>query len=329
MKILALYSYFPSFTMNHFLNIDFLRYFNKTPGTQLKVYGLRCEEGYPDIVACNYDANHTLEQIKTQFYDFDLIICYTKSRMFQGYLPALYTFNINKQEKRVGCWLPSDFAKWNKTPKVIIEEDAHYELNDDWYCEQNFDLIFQRHYSQFIRQWKTKTLWLPFSVDTKIFKPSTIERKPQVCFAGSESQCYIHRNVVCAMLKENNLFQDFKYRNKEQEYITCLQSYLAHLNGSSIYNHTPAKMFEIMASGSALWTNNSGAYGLKQLFPANSFYTYEENYINVKKQLKNIIQDDNTRNKVTELALKTINTRHSHQIRIGEMLGMIKKEFKI
>ena len=73
MKILWLYSYYPRYTINHWLNIDFARAVKKQ-GHKVIVYGLKCEEGYPDIATIPYDSNLTLDQftaavfLPPQFY---------------------------------------------------------------------------------------------------------------------------------------------------------------------------------------------------------------------------------------------------------------------
>lgn len=329
MKILFLYSYFPSFTTNHWLNIDFARAMAWYPGVELKVYGLRAEVGYSDVVLCQYSPDYTLDIIK-RIFDFDLVVCYTKSRMFTEYLPPLYSLNKTQQEKRGDCWMPPDFKRWKKTPKIMIEEDYHYEINDDWYYdEKGFDMIMQRHWSQAQRKGKVPVAWLPFSVDTHVFKPNPQtdlhnRRIKRICFNGSQSPVYTYRNEVRAALRKTGLLDDFSFSKRDQEYIHCLQNYIAHLSCSSAYNITPAKMFEIMASGSLLWTNVGDNYGLNELFPSDCYMTYSSSLEDIKEGAKRIIKEEDLRKRTTDKAMECIINNHTHEIRIDQFFQILK-----
>jgi hypothetical protein len=329
MKILSIYSYFPSFTLNHWLNVDWLRSFNKYPNIEMKMYGWRVDEGYPDISLCPYNPNMALKDLRGMF-NFDIIICYTKSRMFESYLPAGYTYNKERKEQRGKCFLPQGFALWKNTPKIIMEEDTHYELNGDWYREQGFDLILSRHFSQSIRKdFGVKNIWLPFSVDTEVFKPNlNIERINKIAFCGSESEVYTYRNEVRRLFKNTAYLDDFKYSKKEKEYIECLQSYVGHLSCSSIYHITPAKMMEIRASGSLLFTDEGDDYGLEKLFPRNTYVTYNRDSTreDIKRKIKYILDNKEEVKKITTEALDDIKNNHTHQIRISQMLDIFKRE---
>ena len=329
MKILWLYYYCKDFTTNHWLNIDFARAISKYPDVELKVYGLHAEIGYPDISLCAYNKNITLDKLHSLFA-FDVVIINTKSRMFKEYLPVLYPFNKTKKSIEIDCWLPSDFKSF-KCPKVVIEEDYHYEINDDWYAQLGIDLLLQRHYSQARRVGKIPSIWFPFSVDTDVFKPSDsisyLDRKNKICFMGSDNEAYLYRNTVRKMLHNTSMLDDFGHSKTESDYITNLQQYAVQVCCSSIYNITPAKMFEIMACGSVLWTNNSTNYGLQELFPRDSYFTYNENFSGICVTARSILFDIDLRYEVTKNAMNCIHQKHTHNTRIQELLTIIRKYF--
>lgn len=332
MKILWFYQYIEQYNYDHWFRMDFTETVGKYPGIDLKIYGLRLYEQYPKI-SISYHEDKLLSDIKKEF-DFDIIISNTKSRMFKIYFPPL----LHKGDEKlpIGCILPKDFAKWNKTPKISLEEDYHYELNDDWYVENGIDLMLQRHYSQSLRKETIKKIWYPFSVDIDVFKPNSNQQKiNKICFTGAKtSYSYPHRTKITRMLKPLNCLDDYSlYPNRPRllgkKYLNCLQSYVSHLSSSSKYYITPAKMFEIMASGGLLFTNKSNKYGIEHLFPENTYCTYEEDYSDVIQKVKMILNDKNYVKTTVERALKCIREKHNNQVRIEQLLGIIENEFKI
>jgi hypothetical protein len=137
MKILWLYKYSASYNLDKWFHLEYVRWM-KNNGYNIVAYGPGIHEAYPDIAPLAYSElllSHHLKEILKP----DICILNTKSRMFEYYSPHT---NV-----ATGCILPNDFKDWN-IPKVVIEEDAHYEKNGEWYQEVGIDLLLQRHYSQ-------------------------------------------------------------------------------------------------------------------------------------------------------------------------------------
>ena len=336
MKILWLYKYFANFNTDHWLHMDFARYINKINGLKLRAYGPGLELDYSDIVPVRYHEDITMEQLYKKF-KFDVVILNTKSRMFHNYFPCLHPYNFDKIEINTGMWLPKDFDSFN-CPKIMIDEDYHYELNDDWYYDRGIKLIIQRHRPHSLVGGKVKKVWHPFSVDINTFKPNPrIIRKNTVHFIGSISEPYIYRKMAAGILKSHGYLPDYCPRTKtiDSNYIKALQAYTAYLSGASIYNIAPAKMFEVMASEGILITNapldaDAVNYGLFELFPADSLITFDHVCgSDLIEKVDRIIKDEGFRNYTVKNALKAITGNHTHEIRINQIINTIKKEFNI
>lgn len=327
MKILYLYQYIESYHFDHYLHTDEAIAWGKTSGVETKGYGLNLEIGYPEF-AIPYNKDRTLADIKQEF-NFDVIICGTKDRLFEYYCPPYF----GKGEIRRGCWLPPDF-KDCKFPKICFDEDYHYEDNDNWFVENNIDLVVQRHFSNIERgnnRKQMKHVWLPFSVDTSIFKPNPdIQRIEKICSAATLSESfYIYRSKVCEILP-SNLLVNLKNKAKVNDiYPTILQQYISHLSCSGLKDITAGKIFEITASGSVLFTNESEKYGIQYLFPNDSYCTYKQDFSNVIEKARMIVEDRDYRKETTTKALECILNKHTHEIRSKELLNIIKKEFNI
>lgn len=328
-KILHIYQYMPQYNYDHWFRMDFFVALNNHPKIELKTYGFRLEEKYPDITI-PYNKNKLISDIKQEF-DFDIIIAGSKSRMFRYYVPPLVA--KDGKEIRKECTLPNDFAKWNKTPKISLEEDYHYEINDSWHVDNGIDLILQRHYSQSIRRETIKKIWLPFAIDVNVFKPDkNIKRLNRICLVGSNIKpVYPHRANIISILKSLDYLDFFIYCHPvlEEKYTENLRNYICHVSSSSIYNITPAKIFEIIASGSLLFTNESDKYGIQYLFPSNCYCTYKEDYKDLIFKVKLILNNKEYVRNTTERALEHMRKYHSFEARTEDLLRIIKNEFKI
>jgi len=324
-RILWYYKYNRYYNHDEWLHAHFAKAISQYPGVELKFYGLYMEDLYPNMIVTKWDYDVTFKDIVDKFFP-DIIILNTKSRMFRDYEPKHPEFPGN-------IWLPRGWDNYKvKIPRIMIEEDYFVEQNDDWYAQNNISLILQRHYSQYLRgkeNGKVKHLWLPFSIDPNIFKPNpNITRKNRICFAGAnQGSPYVERREACRLLSEANLIDIFNNKEKIGDtYIKCLQEYTCHLSGCLTHNINPSKNFEIMASGSVLLTNDA-SNGKDLLSPANSYMTYKTDCSNVLEKAKEIIGNYDLRKEVTENAMKCIAEKHTHEIRIKELLNIIEQEF--
>ena len=336
LNILWLYGSVPKFdVINHWYHIGFARIINKLPNVNLMVYGLDMEKLYPDLAKIPFNINITGKDLKKEF-DFDIIIMDNKNRFAYS-----RTLAERKAKKARIFWLkPEFFNGLDNIPKVFLEGDYHLhfkmglEEEKTWYQDMKVDLLLVRHLSALdYHQDKNMPIqWFPCSVNTDIFKPSPIiQRKNKICLiSGYGLNYYSYRNTAGKILQENDLIDIYNKRFIGQDYINNLQSYICHLSGSSIRAITPAKMFEIMACGSVLFTDAGDEYGLKELFPDNSYMTYNKiDYSDVVEKGKKIINEPELRDYMTTEALQCIKEKHSHEVRGQELIDIITKKFGI
>lgn len=274
----------------------------------------------PALTPIPYDVNLPMQEIVKQL-KIDVIIMDTRSAMYDDYLPA--SLSPDSKDKGI-CWLPKDFAK-TKAYKVCLEMDFHYESSHDWYKEMGIQLMLQRHYSQAVRKvGDIETLFLPFSVDTKVFQPSNLNREKRFCLAGDMAhKSYAYRRMASGILAKEGLVDIFtKFEKVGDKYIECLQHYISHISCGSQFSITPAKTFEIMASGSVLFSNKF--MGIEKVLDEGSYVTYENDGSDVLEKAQKILKDDAFVKDITGKALNCINTRHTHEVRIKELLKILK-----
>ena len=333
MKILWLYKYFPSYDFDHHLHMSFAKFLSSYPDIYLKAYGSDLEKGYPLINLCPYNSKLSLKQIYKN-YQFDIIIINTKSRCFEYYDPKM---KITKN-----CWLPNDFSNWTKTPKVVIEEDYHYETKDDWYKDMGIDLILQRHYSQSLRQDTVPMKFFPFSVDTGYFNSSCTEviykqnylslpyiRQKKICFVGNiEDPCYKYRKMAINILEKKGLADNFGgSKEVDGQYLQILRKYIAYISGGSTHEICAGKNFEIMASGGILFTNKF--LGIDLLFPENTYCSFKNDGSDILEKALKLLIDHDYAMDILKNARKCIYQKHTHDVRTIEILEIFNKEFSI
>lgn len=328
MKILWLYKFDGRYHFDHWFHVDLVYHIRKA-GHECYAYGPQIHTEYGDITLQNYRPEITMEELHKRF-QFDVVICCTKSRMFEDYRPPLVP--PPAPERRVGCWLPKDFSSW-KGPKVVMEEDYHYETDNNWYKDMNISLVLQRHKSSVKRFFDNnaqgiKCQWHPLSVDQETFKPDNRVRINKICMAASVvHEIYKGRRLLIEKLTPLGMMENhMEQRKVEGAYVECLKSYVSHGNCSSIYDITPAKMFEIMSSGSVLLTDRKDTYGLKELFYDGSYVNYEWDGSNIPEVGKKILNEPEFVKEVTTKGRQCILDRHTHAIRIGEMVEIFQKE---
>jgi uncharacterized protein YkvS len=318
LKILWLFKYNPVWNYNHWFHMDFAFELAKRQEIIVKTYGLNMSTGYPQLDLRTWGANIKLQQLKDEF-DFDVIIMDGKSRM-EMYKEVL--------------WLPRDFDTFNKTPKIMLEGDYHNHQYHQWYAERGVNIILHRHKINKEKAEKDlpniKHIWFPCSVDTDIFKPNPdISRIEKIGFTGGTNPCYTYRVGASKILAKENLIHMCIKRRADKEYIKYLQSYVSHLNCSSTFNLDIAKMFEIMASGSVLLTDLCEENGVKELFNDNDYVTYKKDFSDLIIKAKQIINDKNYREIIIKNAMSTIEQRHTHKIRIEQLIDIITNNFNL
>jgi len=318
MRILWMYRYIKEYDFDNWLHMKFAEYMAKYPGIELFAFGPDLDILYSNITPIKHHPHMTMVDICSMLKP-DVVVLNTKSRMFHYYNP-------HKNEAK-DCWLPPDFKTYDKIPKIVIEEDYHYEKNDDWYAEMGIDLILQRHFNSVKRQDKVQMDWLPFSVDTTVFNEQiTKPRINKVCFAGSMNLAYPERQRISEALNGKRLLDMFHGKQMVgQNYVNCLKSYTLGLSGTSKYFITPAKMFEIMASGTIMLTNNDPHLNL--LFDSGSYITYDLNEPDCEAKtihkIEQVLNIQEHRERILAKARHDIHTRHSHDIRIKHFINIV------
>ena len=293
-------------------------------------YAPHMHEKIPEHTPIQYSPGILMKDIIKEL-DIDTIILNTRAAAYHVYYPKLI---FSERDEGELC-LPKDFKDVDCL-KICIEEDFQYETDDRWHRDFGFKAVLQKHYVHTLKKdTHLPSIFFPFSVDTNVFKQVNIIRTAKIGFAGtlgtgnegSNGSVYKPREMAIkeigtldrlAPLVSGNFF-----RIAGDKYINYLQQYMGYLSCGSIYNLTPAKMLEIMASGGVVFTNKT--IGLDKLFPEDAYLTYAENGVDIKDKLNLLFDNKEYRDRTIASGLKCVKERHSHEIRIKELLEIIKQ----
>ncbi len=284
----------------------------------------------PMFTPLEYKKDRLLKNVVREL-KIDAVILDTKSAAFNNYFPkSMYPERNNEGD----CRLPPDFADCDVL-KICLEEDFQYETNTKWYEDMGFEVILQRHYSQFLRNMYLTQEFFPFSVDTEVFKPTMEKRCGKIGFVGTTQaknginnekvSVYHPREKALYYLEASNILAPvvagLGHNIYGQDYVNYLHKYIGYVSCGSKYDLTPAKMTEIMASGGVLLTNEVS--GLDKLFNEGSYLVYKDE--DIIEQAERIINDYEYTNKINDKANACILSKHTHDIRTQELLALIEK----
>jgi hypothetical protein len=260
---------------------DFIRDLPKYTDCQVVMYGLNAHKAYPENTPIEFSERITYFELLTSLRP-DVVIIAQKSRMFKDYHP--------NSDKNVS-WLPYGF-KDSMIPKIVIEEDYHYEINDNWYVENNVNLILQRHYSQSLRQNKVAMMWFPFSIDIDRFKFFDGHgRINKICFVGSltANDVYKYRKQAVNELGNKGMLDSFPNRSRV---------------------------------GKQYLTNNF--FGLEFLLPKDCYCAYENDFSNLIQLAEKILSDKEFVEQTRFKALQHVMNHHTNEIRANQLDEIIR-----
>lgn len=227
----------------------------------------------------------------------------------------------------VMSWLPRDF-KEVQVPKVMIECDWWYikPRLRRWYKEHGVDFLIQRGMVD-DQGTGLRSTWLPFSADENDFvkhqSRRLAKRKMLLGFIGRgsdkriEGQAYHNRSKMIAALDRYSLLKT-KGVVGHSRYPIELSKFVAYFSDCGRLNSPPGKVFEIMASGSLLYTDDFA--GRERLFGKEEvckFWTSEKDVVEKARVILNSNVSDLQR--VVDRAVDIVNQKHLHKHRVVEL----------
>ena len=223
-------------------------------------------------------------------------------------------------------------------PKALIISDPHHEpfKKADFIRKNKIDLslfVYKFSINQFKNKIDSKMEWLPWSVNTSIFKDYGFERKYDVTFLGTVGTGYPLRKKILEKLPKR---KDIKFYTKKpprewnlnptqdlfkENYAKILAQSKIFIFGTSIHNYPVAKFFEAMASNTLVMAPMP--LDGEDLNFKSGYNFVEINEKNFMDKIYYYLKHEDERKIITKNGVKTIEKFHTVKIRAKQLVDYL------
>lgn len=235
--------------------------------------------------------------------------------------------------------------RWDdiKIPRAMIIEDVHpgnSTLQMQWAEKQGWDILFYR-YKQGFHIYQKEYLdkfdcrWLPHSIDTDdMFIDYELPKTRDAIMVGWHfAEHYPYREKAFELLKDKEYFTDIQRPNEDvdgkkawpidYDFAKLLNESKMVITGGLKHNYPVMKFLEIPACRSLLFSNYFT--DLKEMGFKSNENMVEMNFDDLDSQVRNLLSDDDLRNRITDNGYNFIRENHSGKVRAKQLLEELWK----
>jgi len=238
------------------------------------------------------------------------------------------------------CWGLS--RKWKnldkiEIPKAFIVSDPHHEPSKKIeYIKQNkVDLalfVVKHSIEQFKDRINCSVGWLPWSVDTSVFRDYGFERKYDVTFLGTVHRYYPLRQKILESLCKTSDIKFFTKRHpgqwhcvgqySSQNYAKAIAQSKIFIFDTGIRNYPVAKFFEAMACNALVMAPMP--HDGKDLHFKPEFNFVEIDEENFLEKIRYYLGHENERREIGKRGCETVKKYHTVVIRAKQLVDYLK-----
>lgn len=249
--------------------------------------------------------------------DFDLIITYETKwmRPFKG----IENVDIPKAH------IISDYVK----PRKNFKGFSVWPTVDKHLLKLKPDIIFARTIRD-VEDLKRnlnfeKVFFLPFSVDTNLYKNKNVPRNIDVMSSFTiRKDVYPLRHQIQRLLT-NMPIKSSVGRVTNYRYIHTLNGSKIFVNSGSVYQRLTMKFTEVLACGTFLLTEE--AEDMKAAgFEDGSYLVVFEDLHDLRRKIKYYLKNKKLRRKIAKRGMDFVHANHSNKVRVKQMISKIEEE---
>ena len=266
--------------------------------------------------------NWKLQNMKLPVADHDISLPYEYD------LETLYLQTPRNLLPDLFLWVESVYGHFPKNidklpcPRVCYLIDSHISLN--WHLEwaKQFDLVFiaQREYLPAFQSAGVQNVhWLPLGCDPEIHGQKTTEKEYQVGFVGS----IVEGHPRSALLEKIKAQFDLHVRRCFWTEMSDVFSRSKIVFNNCVRHDLNMRLFEAMASGSFLLTDDSGvASGQSELFiPGEDLGIYHSE--NLLEQVDYYLKNEEERERIARSGREKVLKAHTYEHRAIALLEVV------
>ena len=237
------------------------------------------------------------------------------SRLPSGWEPDIFLWVES------GVWDPMEgFQKLPcLTACYLIDTHLGIDRRVEW--ARNFDIVFIAQKADIVRFRESgikNVFWLPLACDPEIHGKKSDKKLYEIGFVGSLNNP--HRVDLLNMLKQKF---DVYYERCFFERMAEVFSQSKIVFNNSVKDDLNMRVFEAMASGSMLLTDESRGSGLTGLFEDRKHLVIYRNEDELFELVDYYMENDKERENIAEAGMKEVVAKHTYEHRVEEMMDII------
>ncbi|MBF0275872.1 MAG: glycosyltransferase, partial [Nitrospinae bacterium] len=253
--------------------------------------------------------------------DFVCSAPYIRSATPKKWTPQLFIW----METGIGTF-PEEMEKLD-CPAACYLVDTHIHLERHLEIAKHFDFVFiaQREYLPEFLKRGIKCYWLPLGCDPEIHARQDVEKKYDIGFVGSITNPESRRAKLLGKLADRYSVHIERAFHEEMAEIFSASEMVFN---NCIRNDLNMRAFEVLCSGSFLFTDLAKYSGMERIFiDGKTCGVYQDETIceNAEYYLKN----KRKREKIAAKGMKTVLDHHTYEHRCLEMIDVVEKELTL
>lgn len=206
--------------------------------------------------------------------------------------------------------------------KAIYLIDSHLAFDLHLELAKDYDIVFAAHkpaVQMFKERGVENVFWVPPACDPGLHEKKAEEKKYDVGFVGSSSQ-----ERVDLLNKLGQRFNTY-YERCFLERMAEVYSQSKIVFNKSIEGGLNMRVFEALASGSMLLTNEADGSGLEDLFQDRKHLVIYKNENELIELADYYLKNDEEREGIAAEGMKMVLNEHTYRHRAEEMIRTLKK----
>jgi len=192
-----------------------------------------------------------------------------------------------------------------------------------------YDVIFYRQLcqEQYLRDvdYDGPSYWLPFSVDTSIYKKLNFPKKYDVITSSTiRPDVYPNRHKVNNLVKKMRLKAVTK-RVVHEKYVRVINESKIGIISTNIFGTFVMKFTEFSSCGTFILTDKPSDMN-EQGFKHGQHFVIYKDMNDLKDKIKYFLKNEKEREEIAKNGMELTRKRHNNSVRVREMLKNLKRE---
>jgi len=276
-------------------------------------------EGHP-----NFDMKVSIPQVIGKIGKPDLLICYMAKKCMK------YKGLENVKDIKKVC-IEIDFM-----PRAGRKKGGNYDLKTGWnrfgnyFKRCNFDLGFapaKISANGLVESGSVpKAFFLPFSVDTDVFKKLKMKKTFDVLATFKNVRhAYKYRAKIQRILRKTKGISAIIKPLKHMEYVRGINQARIFVTNNNVFNSFSMKYTESLSCGTLMLANKPEGFDELGFIDIEHLVLYE-GLDDMMNKIRYYLKNDKEREAIARRGMRFVRTHHSNEVRVKEFTEIVNRE---